>query len=242
MSALKRSGDSKVTNHVHVTSGGKLTVKGRNAFGLPSGKGYSCPDATEFCSKVCYAGKLEKVRASVRAVLQHNWDLLRDATLAEAVQLLSDMIAEFVAECDKTSAPKLFRIHWDGDFFSPTYTAAWARVIKANPDVTFWAYTRVATAALFLKAQKLDNLSLYFSGDRDNLSVARHLETQGVNIAYVEESFDAGKAEFPKASRCPENNNPKGFPILNEKGSACFRCGLCINGRKSVLFSTNKGK
>lgn len=32
-------------------------------------------------------------------------------------------------------------------------------MIKSHPEVRFWAYTRVATAALFLQAQKLDNIT-----------------------------------------------------------------------------------
>lgn len=238
MTALKRSNDRKVTNFVKVAKSGTVSVGIANAFGLPAGIEYSCSGQTDFCGKICYAGKLEKLYKGVKAALVHNWDLLKDADLAEATALLSEMIADFVKDCDKRGAKKLFRIHWDGDFFSPTYTAAWARVIRDNPDVQFWAYTRVATAALFLQAQKLSNLALYFSADRDNLSTARHLEGRGINIAYVEETFDAGKAEFPKATRCPENN--RAMPLITDKGSACVRCGLCVNGRKSVLFSTTK--
>ncbi|QTF81515.1 hypothetical protein SEA_TARSUSIV_91 [Mycobacterium phage TarsusIV] len=239
MASLKRSNDRKVTNYVHMTKGGNATVGIANSLGLPSGQGFSCPDATAFCSKVCYAGKLEKVRKAVSAVLLHNWELLRDADLTSTVTLLGEMIADFVKDCDKRKAPKLFRIHWDGDFFSGTYVAAWARVIRDNPDVQFWAYTRVSSAAMFLHAQKLSNLSLYFSADPDNVTAARFLEAQGINIAYVDTTFDAGKALFPTAVRCPELNN-KDFDLINAKGSACARCGLCVNGRKSVLFSTTK--
>lgn len=235
---LTRSKDRKVTNHVMPSGAPGIA----NAFGLPAGKGFSCPEATSFCSKICYAGKLEKVYKGVKAVLVRNFDMLKDSSLDDMVELLDEMLWDFERDCEKRKASKLFRIHWDGDFFSPTYVAAWARVIKSHPEVRFWAYTRVATAALFLQAQKLDNLSLYFSADPDNVDVARHLEAKGLLIAYVDTSFDAGKAQFAKATRCPENNNPKGFPLITDKGSACVRCGLCINGRKSVLFSTTKGK
>ncbi|QBJ01177.1 hypothetical protein PBI_ARISSANAE_92 [Mycobacterium phage Arissanae] len=235
MTTLKRSKDRKVTNAVN---GKGTTAMIANSIGLPSGRGYSCPEATDFCSEICYAGKLEKIYKGVSAVLLHNWELLRDASLEDTTVLLAEMIAAFVKESDKRKARKIFRIHWDGDFFSPVYTAAWARVIRDNPDVQFWAYTRVGTAALFLHAQKLSNLSLYFSSDEDNVTVARMLEGKGINIAHVARSFDAGKAEFPKATRCPENNGS--IPLISDKGSACARCGLCVDGRKSVLFSTSK--
>ncbi len=70
--------------------------------------------------------------------------------------LLQDMINDFRKDCDKREAPKLFRIHWDGDFFSDTYTFAWKHVILNNPDIQFWVYTRVPSAANMLKG--IENL------------------------------------------------------------------------------------
>lgn len=232
---LIRSKDRKVTNAVS-PNGKTATIA--NAFGLPAGSSYSCPDQTDFCSKICYANKLEKIYKGVKAVLLHNFELLKDAPLEDMVIMLDAMIAEFVKDCDKRSAPKLFRIHWDGDFFSPVYAAAWSKVIQAYPDIQFWVYTRVAPSALFLHSMKLDNLALYFSADPDNIEAARILESRGINIAYVDTSFANGKEQFPNATRCPENN--KSIELISEKGSACARCGLCVNGRKSVLFSTTK--
>ena len=239
---LARSNDRKVTNAV--TKSGNVAIA--NAFGLPSGAAFSCVAQTAFCALICYAGKLVMVRKAVAAVLLRNWELLKDASRAEMIDMLSDMIKEFEAECEKRSAPKLFRIHWDGDFFSTEYMIAWSKVVAAFPDTQFWVYTRVPAAAVYLHKQRHPNLSLYFSGDRDNLETAKYLATQGINVAYVEETFDQGKAEFPKATRCPENNSRKlddgtqSFPLINADGSACARCGLCINGRKSVLFATKK--
>ena len=235
MATLTRSKDRKVANAV--TPNGKQALIA-NAFGLPSGRTYSCPDQTAYCATICYAGKLEKIYKGVSNVLTRNFDALKDASLAEMVVLLSKMITDFVKDCDKRNARKLFRIHWDGDFFNPTYVAAWSRVIADNPDVQFWAYTRVQTAAVFLHSRKHDNLALYFSADRDNVEVAKYLETRGIRIAYVGDTFADGKAQFATATRCPENN--KAMPLISDQGSACARCGLCVNGRKNVLFSASK--
>lgn len=237
--SLTRSTDQKVTNAVAVSKNtGKARPVIANAFGLPSGHGYSCPEATAFCSEICYAGRLERARKNVLAVLVKNWDLLRDASRDDMVRLLSDMIGEFSAECDKRGAQKLFRIHWDGDFFSPVYAVAWATVIKAHPDVQFWAYTRVASAALYLHALKLANLSLYFSADRDNMTAVPVLQARGLRIAFVGPTFADGKVALPNATRCPENNGA--LPLIDATGSACVRCGLCVHGRKDVLFSATK--
>ena len=129
---LKRSNDRKVANAVS-PNGKTPTIA--NTFGLPAGKSYSCPNATSVCSKVCYAGKLEKVYKGVRDTLLHNWELLRNADEDTMVSLLSEMINEFKSDCDKRNAKKLFRIHWDGDFFSGTYTNAWKTVITNNTDI-----------------------------------------------------------------------------------------------------------
>ena len=121
----------------------------------------SCPSATSVCESVCYAGKLEKLFKGVRANLLHNWELLKDADLDTMVSLLTVMIDEFIVDSEKKNAPKLFRIHWDGDFFSDVYTYAWKTVIESRPSVQFWVYTRVEESAIILKDVK--NLSLYYS-------------------------------------------------------------------------------
>lgn len=243
--ALRRSNDRKVTNHV-MGSTDKPRVGIANAFGLPSGVTFSCQSQTDYCGSICYAGTLERLRPSVSALLLHNWSLLRDADRPTMVRLLTGMMNDFIADCVKRDAVPAFRIHWDGDMFSAEYTAAWSTVIRAFPNVKFWVYTRVAPSALFLHAQRHDNLSLYFSADRDNLTVAKTLAAKGIRIAYVGSTFADGKDQFPRAARCPENNSRKlpdgtqSFPLINSDGSACMRCGLCVNGRNDVLFSASK--
>lgn len=232
---LTRSKDRKVTNAV--SPNGKTAVIA-NSFGLPAGRDFSCGSQTDFCGSICYAGKLEKIYKGVRNVLENNFAALRDLDRDGMVALLTDMIADFRAESDKRGADKIFRIHWDGDFFSGTYTAAWNDVIGRNTDIQFWVYTRVAPAALFLHNARHANLGLYFSADPDNVDVARFLATRGINIAYVDRTFAEGKAVFSDAVRCPENN--RAIDLISEKGSACARCGLCVNGRRSVLFSVTK--
>ena len=115
---LKRSNDRKVANLV--TKNGKQAAIA-DTFGLPAGKNFSCPGATSICETVCYAGKLEKLFKGVKANLLHNWELLRNADMDSMCLLIDEMIVDFVNDCDKKSADKLFRIHWDGDFFNDTY-------------------------------------------------------------------------------------------------------------------------
>lgn len=235
---LKRSNDRKVTNAVS-PNGKTPTIA--NTFGLPAGKNYSCPGETSICSKVCYAGKLEKIYKGVKATLIHNWDLLSNATYEEMIVLLDQMIIDFKKDCDKKSADKLFRIHWDGDFFNDTYTLAWKTVIEKHSDVQFWVYTRVASAARILK--DVENLGLYYSTDSDNKDIAQSLSGEGIKLAYLSTTFALGREDMlnligKSAVKCPENN--KKIPLISKQGSACVTCGQCVFERNNILFSSSK--
>jgi ferredoxin len=236
---LKRSNDRKVTNLV--TKNGKQSAIA-NTFGLPAGKDFSCPGATTVCETVCYAGKLEKIFPTVKKNLLHNWSLLKDADGLTMVMLLSDMIDEFVIDCEKKDAPKLFRIHWDGDFFNDVYAYAWKQVINNNPNIQFWVYTRVKSAALILK--DIDNLSLYYSTDSENKAIGIELKTDhGVRLAYLAKNFAIGQADMKEltsrpGAKCPENL--KAIPLISNAGSACVSCGLCVYSKSDIVFSASK--
>jgi ferredoxin len=236
---LKRSNDRKVANAVS-PNGKTPTIA--NTFGLPAGKEYSCPNQTPTCASVCYAGKLEKVYKGVRENLLHNWNLLKDADFDTMVNLLQDMINDFKADCEKRNADKLFRIHWDGDFFNDIYVLAWNQVITTNTDVQFWVYTRVPFAAEMLKGIK--NLSLYFSTDDDNVDTAKELKTvHGIRLAYLGKTFAVTESVMKEltgkpGAKCPEN--AKKIPLISTNGSACVSCGLCVYGKADIRFSASK--
>jgi hypothetical protein len=236
---LKRSNDRKVANLV--TKNGKQAAIA-NTFGLPAGKNFSCPGATSVCESVCYAGKLEKLFKGVKANLLHNWELIKDADQKTAESLLTEMINDFRADCIKKDAPMLFRIHWDGDFFNDTYTQAWKTVINNNPDIQFWVYTRVKSAALILK--DVSNLSLYFSTDSENVKVGVDLKiNSGVRLAYLAKNFAIGQADMKEiigkpGAKCPENN--KQIPLISTNGSACVSCSLCVYSKSDIVFSASK--
>lgn len=239
MTKLLRSKDRKVANLV--TPNGKQASIA-NTFGLPAGKAYSCPGATSVCESVCYAGKLEKVFPTVKKNLLHNWALLKDADKETMANLLDEMIADFRKDCVRRNAPMLFRIHWDGDFFNDTYAYAWKAVIILNPDIQFWVYTRVRSAALILK--DIDNLSLYFSADSENVKIAVDLKiNSGIRMAYLAKTFAIGQADVKEmigkpSAKCPENN--KQIPLISEKGSACVSCSLCVYSKSDIIFSATK--
>ena len=239
---LKRSYDRKVTP---LATGGKLPkAKVGNSFGLPSGLEYSCPGATPACLKVCYAGKLEQIFKATAALLMHNWLLVKDAGITDIVVMLSKMIKEFSDECDRYGAEKIFRIHWDGDFFNDRYTEAWATVIRNYTDVQFWTYTRNPDAATFLNGCRLKNLSLYFSADEYNQDAAAKLSFEGIKLAVMADTFDDARTLSKSISglngiACPEQTGTIPLIEANEKG-ACARCRLCIDGNHAIRFSVTK--
>ena len=239
MTQLKRSFDRKVANAVN-KKGDKASIA--NTFGLPAGKAYSCPGATSVCESVCYAGRLEKVYPAVKNNLLHNWNLLKDADQKTMEGLLSAMIDEFIVDCNKKNAPLLFRIHWDGDFFSDVYASAWRNVITNYPDIQFWVYTRVESAAVMLKG--IPNLSLYYSTDSENKEIGVNLKKDhGVRLAYLAKNFAIGQAEMKElfnrpAAKCPENL--KAIPLISSAGSACVSCGLCVYSKSDIVFSSSK--
>jgi hypothetical protein len=239
MTKLLRSKDRKVANAVS-PNGKTPTIA--NTFGLPAGKAYSCPGATSVCESVCYAGKLEKVFPTVKKNLLHNWELLRNADMDTMLILLDEMIVEFIADCEKRNADKLFRIHWDGDFFNDTYAHAWKVIISNHPDIQFWVYTRVKSAALILKG--IDNLSLYYSTDSENNAIGIDLKSNhGIRLAYLAKNFAIGQADMKALTNKPGakcRENLKAIPHISSSGSACVSCGLCVYSKADIVFSATK--
>ena len=230
MMTLKRSKDRKVANSLTPSNGVRIA----NSFGLPAGKAYSCPNATAVCESVCYAGKLEKIYKGTRDNLLHNYNALVLADFSSMVAMLDKMIIDFENDCNKFGAEKLFRIHWDGDFFSVLYATAWRKVIMMHPETRFWAYTRVPSAVSVLR--NLDNLSLYFSTDSENVDVAmRLMQTFNVKLALLGKTFTTAKElANVRSAMCPEQRKQV---ALN---GACVSCGICVKGNANIAFSISK--
>jgi hypothetical protein len=238
---LKLTKDRKVTNAVNA-AGKQATIA--NAFGLPAGSEYSCGGMTEVCADICYADRIEGVFPSVKALVLHNWNLLKDASREEMAALLDEMITKFAKASDKRGAEKIFRIHWDGDFFSEDYVSAWIDVMRSHEDVHFWVYTREAFAVRSLSLAQLPNLAVYFSADRANFAVAHAMrKTYGVRLAMLGSTFQEGQAAMKEITgkpggKCPENLGS--LPLISTEGSACARCRLCVDGKADVVFSSSK--
>lgn len=241
LDTLTPSSDRKVTNKV--TKSANVAI--RNTFGLPAGNNYACPGATPFCGNICYAGRLETQYTNVAKLLTQNFSNILYADYLGGINAMVDqldhMVIAFVKESRRKNAPLAFRIHWDGDFFNANYARAWAIVCRAHKDVQFWVYTRSFFALPIIKG--IPNLGVYISADPNNISVANKLsKLYNLPIAYVGDTFaDAAGAidgAIEKTYKCPENRGT--IPLIDKKGSACMRCGVCVKPRGNVVFSVTK--
>lgn len=217
-----------------------------NSFGLPSHT--TCPGRTPFCVS-CYGDGAEQ-SAGVLELLNHNWDTLRVAGTYHGVDAMTELLVEMLtryrahADADElTDTERLFRIHWDGDFFSTDYADAWATAITANPDITFWAYTRSFRDPVNVLPHLagLPNLELYLSIDAANVHDALNaLDAYDVHAAWCASTVDdaralAGPDRNPIA--CPENIGRIG--LMTDGIGACVECAICPTGRRDITFTTS---
>jgi hypothetical protein len=244
--SLRLSADRKSSPVIRSTRAG-YTVRVRNAFGLPAGT--SCPGKTPTCVRVCYANSIQRNHRAVDRVMQDNFaELLACGDDVERMrELLAGLIRDFRADLARfPHATRLFRIHWNGDFFSVPYAQAWREVIIGNPDVRFWAYTRSFTPDCDVVPVLVDvaNLSLYLSVDRDNAELARAVIARhpGVRIAAMAPTAADCRTLLKSVDRpagvCPETTRK--IPLVVGTGDAvgaCEFCRLCVHGKADVGFS-----
>lgn len=98
-------------------------------FSLPSVT--TCPGASEWCLRHCYARRFERLRPSCRKAYEENLILAQDTE--RFIMTMTGVIPRI--------APS-FRIHVSGDFFSNPYVDAWSEICGEFPNTYFWTYTR----------------------------------------------------------------------------------------------------
>ena len=133
----------------------------------------------------CFAASLEAVYPSLRAMVWHNFELLKDA-LSNSVDACADLI------CD--SLPKKFdvlRVHVGGDYFSKEYLLAWVEVAKRNPDKLFYSYSK--SLNFFGDVELPENLVLTASrgGKYDDLIDENHFK-EALVVYSEQEAADLG--------------------------------------------------
>lgn len=260
---LRLSNDRKVSALIR-RQGSKDSPVIPNAFGLTAG--LSCPGRTSFCNS-CYAENLERAYTSTAALVRGNYELLAEldaaGDLAGMVDALNAAVRTYWKSFRKALAAgrvelehAVFRIHWDGDYFSELYALAWSIVVSDWPHVQFWSYTRSYDYVAALAGQV--NHAVYLSVDAENVAAAAPIlaARPDVHAAYCATTQADAAALAALAGRgrpavCPENvgNLPlvvaksgrrrETVNVGDDARGACVACGLCVYGRRDVAFSTS---
>ena len=120
------------------------------------------------------------------------------------------------------TAPRFFRIHVGGDFFSPCYLNMWIRIIKNHPNTNFLAFTKqfdVLTQVLRSGIEVPKNFSLVLSA------------WPGVKLPlYLTSCFPIAWMQDGTEDRIPDD--------AVECDGKCDECGKCwsMDG-KDVVFN-----
>lgn len=180
-------------------------------FSLPSF--VTCPGASPWCRKHCYALRLERLRPTCRQAYVRNLSL----------SLYPERFVEYVLELLPEDAP-LVRVHVGGDYYSQEYCTSWLQICQARPDTLFWCYTRawsIPTLRPSLEELRaLHNVQLLASTDPD-----MPLPPADWRAAFIE--ID------PRAS---------GMPCRHQQGQveSCLECGYCFRESEgNVVFKVH---
>ncbi|MCI4436238.1 MAG: hypothetical protein JHC33_05435, partial [Ignisphaera sp.] len=90
----------------------------------------SCPGATTWCSKACYAVKIETIYKTAAKSYEDNFNI------AKSSEFVSSMDIEIKKLLKKNITT--FRLHVSGDFYDVRYIYNWIKLAKANPTMTFF--------------------------------------------------------------------------------------------------------
>ena len=177
-------------------------------FSLPSKA--TCPGASEWCLKRCYAHRYERMRPACKRAYQRNLVLAQRPD--EFVRVMTGVLPR-ILPC--------MRIHVSGDFYDLRYIEAWTHICLAFPQTFFWSYTRSWSVSRLLPALErlrvLKNVQLFASTDP-----TMPVPPEGWRVAFIE--TDKRASGLP----CSEQT---------EQYESCLACGYCFRETKgNVIF------
>lgn len=131
-------------------------------FGIPAYKSatgkMTCPFAKD-CVKYCYAQKGAYIWSNVQPAFEKRYQLTK----------LPRIFKRIMNSALKRHKVEYLRIHDSGDFYSAQYRDTWFEIMKENPQVRFYAYTK--SVSLLIDEELPDNFDVIFSegGKQDDL-------------------------------------------------------------------------
>lgn len=175
---------------------------------LPAG--ITCPGASSYCRKVCYAAEKKEYEINNLKMFLNNREELH----------------KYINEkLENTGKKVAVRIHSAGDFFSREYIEFWHEIVTENPHILFWTYTkswRIRELAIYIeKLDMLQNINIYYSWDR---TMGEYLLKH--KRAILTKTIKTNTEQ--KEVICPEQ-----YELVH----GCAECGICFfNQKRDVIF------
>ena len=180
-------------------------------FSLP--RGITCPGATEWCKKYCYAAKGRHLYSSVRKSRWNNYEISKREDFVE-------IMVRAIRKLSERLGVRVLRLHEEGDFYSVEYIKKWMRIAEKLPDIHFYTYTRSwripELRAALEELRKLPNFTIIASTDPYTGPAPAGWPEAGIEKCYNE-----------RAARCPHDL---------DKRITCDKCKLCVKGIVNVWF------
>lgn len=160
----------------------------------------TCPNAAA-CAKGCYATQGAYKFSNVAKVFEARLKLAQSPRFANIIH----------AEIKRRKVERL-RIHDSGDFFSIEYLERWLGIIRANPTVQFYAYTKMVS---MFKQYTLDGLIpsnfivIYSYGGTEDKLIDKNVDRHSWVFSSVEALQDAGYADAHEDDSIAVGSNPK---------------------------------
>ena len=182
----------------------------------------TCPGQTTWCAKKCYAKRLEVQYPNVRSSYADNFKLSKLSNFSRMVTLELKKLPESYTKV---------RIHVGGDFYSVLYINKWISIVKSNPNLSFYAYTKSWRIPHMIphlqKLAALSNMVLFASTDLETFNLGETVPL-GFREAYAGDIKPAGR----RLTHCLVQTKTK---------DTCDACNLCMNKKinTNIYFSTH---
>lgn len=176
----------------------KLKKSGIHNWGIPAIK--TCPQAG-VCKLGCYADMGAYKFSNVARVFQKRLELTKTP----------EFVATLDAEIKRRKVSKL-RIHDSGDFYSIGYTMKWIEIMNLNPNVEFYAYTKMVSN--FKQLDKLDKLPnnftlIYSYGGRQDAMIDPLKDRHSIVFESLSQLNNNGYADASKFDTVALEENPR---------------------------------
>jgi len=204
----------------------KKTMRKVYSFDLLSG--HTCPGAKDCFAKVdydwdtdeyklvdgpdqqfrCYSASQEAQYPGTYNLRLANWEAISE--LRSPNQIAQGLCSNLPNDAETT------RIHSAGDIFKESYFKAWILVAKRNPNVIFYAYTKMLTFWVKHRAIIPDNLILTASrGGKWDQLIDKHNLREVVVVYSVEEADELGlELDNDDSHAADPNRKDQNFALL----------------------------